>query len=329
MRKIKASVIIPNWNGRHLLEICLPSIQKQSIKNFEVIVVDNGSQDGSVDYIKKYFPKVKIITLDKNYGFAKAINMGIKQSCGKYLILLNNDTEVDKNYLEHLVKTGQTHPEVSFVAAKMLNFYNRNIIDSAGDAVDAVGHSYNIGLGEKDEERFNKEGEVFLVTAGGSLYKKEVFEKVGLFDEDYGTYMEDVDLGLRAQLAGFKGWYTPKAVLYHMRKATSVKATAKSEYWHFRNMTQNIIKDYPTALFWQDFNWLKILLVNINTVWYMIKKGLIWQAVCAEGYILINLPKLLRKRAKIQKSKTVSDDYIIKNIRPKKLTFFGIIKTGF
>lgn len=326
MKKILASVIIPNWNGKHLLKTCLASLEKQTFKDFETILVDDGSTDNSIMFVEQYFPGVKIIRLNKNYGFARAVNEGIKKAWGEYIILLNNDTEADKNYLAYLILAAQKHPEVGFVAAKMLNFYNRNIIDSTGDAVDIVGHSYNIGLGEKDGPVFNKEGQVFLVTAGGSLFKREVFEKVGLLDEDYGTYMEDVDLGLRGQLVGFKAWYEPKAVLYHMRKATSSKIIAKSEYWHFRNMTQNIIKDYPAALLRIDFNWLKILLVNLNTVWYMVKQGLIWQAFLAEGYILINLPRLLQKRSKIQKSKIVSDDYIIQNILRKKITFWGLKK---
>ena len=322
--KLLASVIIPNWNGVYLLRTCLTSLRKQTLKFFEVIVVDNGSVDGSVGYIKKFFPRVKVLELDKNYGFAKACNIGIKKASGRYVILVNNDTEADRKYLEYLVEAAEKHPEVGFVAAKMLNFYKRNIIDSTGDAIDIVGHSYNIGLDEKDGPKFNQEGFVFLATAGGSLFKREVFDKVGLFDEDYFTYMEDVDLCLRAELQGFKGWYEPKAVLYHIRKATSSKVLPLSEYWHFRNMTQNIIKDYPTALILKDFNWLKILLVNVNTVWYMIKRGLLWQAVCAEVYILVNLPKLLKKRFLIQKSKIVSDDYIIENIRPKKITFWKL-----
>lgn len=320
------SVVIPNWNGKHLLKICLPSLGKQTLRNSEIIVVDNGSQDGSGKYIKENYPKVFVIELDKNYGFAKAVNIGIRRSKGNYLIILNNDTEADKDYLKYLVQAAGQHPEVGFVTAKILNFYKRNILDSAGDAVDVVGHSYNIGLGEKDGEKFNKEGYSFLVTAGGSLFKREVFKKIGYFDEDYHTYMEDVDLCLRAQLQGFKGWYEPKAILYHIRKATSSRIIRLSEYWHFRNMTQNIIKDYPTALFLKNFNWLKILLVNLNTVLFFAKNGLLWEALRAEAYIFFHLPALLRKRYFIQKSKKVTDEYIIENIRDKKITFWKLIR---
>lgn len=316
---IKVSVIIPNWNGKYLLKKCLESLEHQTYKNFEIIVVDNGSSDGSVDYVKSKFPEVKIISLKKNYGFARAVNTGIKAAKKEYLVLVNNDTEADKNYIEYLVKAAQRLPDVGFIAPKMLNFHKRNIIDSAGDAVDVVGHSYNIGLGEEDGPKYNKDGYVFLATAAGSLFKKEMFDKVGYFDEDYFTYMEDVDLCLRAQIKGFKGWYEPRAVLYHIRKETSSKITAMSEYWHFRNMTQNIIKDYPMKLLLKDFNWLKIILVNFHTFWYLVKQGLIWRAFLAEGYILINLPKLLNKRSKIQKSKIVSDDYFISNVLPKRI----------
>ncbi len=289
--------------------------------------MDNGSSDGSLEYIKTQ-PQVKLIKLDKNYGFARAVNIGIKSSNSRYCFLLNNDTEVDKDCLKFLVEAADEHTETGFIAARILNFYQRDTIDSAGDAVDAVGHSYNLGMGEKDGPKFHEEREVFMVTAGGGLFRREVFDKVGYFDEDYFTYMEDVDLCLRAQLAGFKGWYTPRAVLYHIHKATSNRVKALTEYWQFRNMTQNIIKDFPAGLLKANLNWLKIILVNLNTIRYLATKGFFWEALRAEIYILINLPKLLRKRSQIQKKKKVSDRHFINNVRQKKITFFGLLKPG-
>lgn len=320
-----ASVIIPNWNGKHLLKTCLSSLEQQTLKNFEVVVVDNGSEDGSVEYIKKFFPKVKIIKLDKNYGFAKAVNIGIQNSHGKYIVLINNDTEVDRKCLDYLVKAAKKHSEVGFVAAKMLNFCQRNIIDSAGDWIDVAGHAQNIGLGEKDGPKFNKAGYVFLVTGGGGLFKREVFDRVGFLDEDYFAYFEDVDLCLRAQLMGFKGWYEPKAKIYHIHKATAQNIRPFVEYLQFRNMTQTIIKDLPSALLKKDFNWLRTLLVNINTIRFLTTQGLLWQALRAESWVLFHIPKLLWKRWQIQKDKKVSDDYIISNFREKKITFFGLL----
>ncbi|RJQ25094.1 glycosyltransferase family 2 protein [Candidatus Parcubacteria bacterium] len=325
----KVSVIIPNWNGKHLLEICLPSLLKQTFKDFEVIVVDNGSMDGSVEFVKKEYHRFKIIELDKNIGFAPAVNIGIKEAGGEYIVLINNDTKVDKDCLKFLAKAAEDHPEVGMVAAKMLSFYEPEKIDSAGDYIDAVGHANNIGLGEKDGQKYNKAGNVFLVTGGGGLFKKAVFEKVGFFDEDYFAYFEDVDLCLRAQMTGFKGWYQPQAIIYHIHKATSAKNKSFTEYLQYRNMTMTVIKDFPKELFLRDWNWLKIILVNLNTIRFLATQGYIAAALKAEWYILTHLFELLEKRKKIQQTVAVTEEYIIENIRPKKVSIFGILKKGF
>jgi len=322
-----ASVIIPNWNGKHLLKTCLSSLNKQTFKATEIIVVDNGSIDGSLDYIKKYFPKVKVVPLNKNYGFARAVNEGVKISKGKYIVLINNDTEVDKDCIRYLVEAVKVKNDVGFVAAKMLNFYQRNVIDSAGDWIDVVGHANNIGQGEK-EAIFDTPGYTFLVTGGGGLFKRKVFEKVGLLDEDYFAYFEDVDLCLRAQLQGFKGWFEPRAKIYHIHKATSNKVRSLTEYWQFRNMTMTVIKDFPWGLLKKDFNWLRALLVNLNTIRFLASQGQVLRALQAEGWILIHLPSLLYKRRKIQKTKEVSDEYILSNFKEKRITLFGLFPRG-
>lgn len=316
--KIQVSIIIPNWNGADLLEKCLPSIFFQTYKNFELIVVDNGSTDGSVEYIQKNYPTTQIIELQKNIGFSPAVNLGIKKAVGKYIVLINNDTELDKNCIHYLIKAVESQKS-GFVAAKMLQFYDHSKIDSAGDYIDIVGHADNIGRDQKDSQEFNQPHELFLATGGGSLFIKELFDQVGLFDDDYFAYMEDVDLCLRAQLQGFKGWYEPKAVIYHIHKATSSKNRAFLEYVQFRNMTQTIIKDFPTALLAQNFNWLKILLVNLNTVGFLATQGYLMSALKAEWYILTHLPTLLHKRQQIQSKKSVTDEYIISNFRDKEL----------
>lgn len=319
----KVSVIIPNWNGKHLLKTCLSSLKKQTFKSFEVIVVDNGSIDGSIEYIHKYFSQVIVVGLDKNYGFAKAVNEGIKISKSKYVVLLNNDTQVDKDCIHFLVEAAKNKKDIGFVAAKMLNFYKRDQIDSAGDWIDVVGHANNIGQGEKDGPKFNTPGYVFLVTGGGGLFKKQVFDKVGLLDEDYFAYFEDVDLCLRAQLQGFKGWFEPRAKIYHIHKATSNKVKPMVEYWQFRNMTQTIIKDFPTSLILKKWRWLKIILVHLNTILYQIKNGFFWPPILTEIWLIIHLPQLLYERRKIQNTKKVTDDYIESFFKEKKITFWG------
>lgn len=321
-----ASVIIPNLNGKHLLKTCLASLYKQTLKNFEIIVVDNGSTDDSVQYVKKYFPKIQIISLDKNHGFAKAVNEGIKKSKTKFIMLLNNDTEVDKNCLKFLVEAIEIHQDVGFVAAKMLNFYHRDIIDATGDFIDEVGHANNIGLGEKDGPKFNKPGYIFLATGGGGLFRRELFKKVGFFDENFFAYFEDVDLCLRAQFQGFKGWYEPKAVIYHIHKATSSKNLTFLEYWQFRNMTQTIIKDFPMSILLKKWRWLKIILVHLNTIFYQLKNGFWWSPFLADLWIIFHLPQLLRERRKIQSNRKVSDEYIESFLKNKKITFWKLLK---
>lgn len=324
---VKLSVIIPNWNGKYLLKICLPSLKKQTFREFEVVIIDNGSKDGSKEYIEKYFPEVKLIKLETNIGFAPAVNLGLKICVGEMMVLLNNDTEVDKDCLKNLVDASK-RKDIGFVAAKILNFKNRKLIDSAGDYIDAVGHADNYGRGQIDSEKFNRPGSLFLATAGGSLFKREVFEKIGFFDHEYFAYMEDVDFCLRAQLSGIKGWYEPRAVIYHIHKATSSKNPGFTEYLQFRNMTLTVLKNFPKELFLKDLNWLKVILVNINTIRYLAGLGFLKEALKAEWYILKTLPKTLRKRSEIQSNIKVSVDYILENIRPKKITLFGLIKNG-
>jgi GT2 family glycosyltransferase len=319
MKRPKVSVIIPNWNGVEYLQYCLPSLEQQSYRDFEVIIIDNGSIDQSVRYIEQDFPKYQIIKLSQNIGFSPAVNLGITQAKGEYIALINNDTKLETDCLKYLVNVLDSQAQIGMVAAKMLQFYRPEYIDSAGDYVDAVGHANNIGLNQKDGPEFEVPKEVFLVTGGGSLLRKRLFDEVGLFDEDYFAYFEDVDLGLRAQMRGYKGWFEPKARIYHMHKATSNRIRPFAEYLQFRNMTMTIIKDFPSVHLWRDFNWLKIILVNLNTIRFLSGQGLFKQAIQAEWYIISQLIPLIRKRHQIQSQMTVSPDYIASNIRPRQL----------
>jgi GT2 family glycosyltransferase len=325
----KVSVVIPNWNGEGLLKNCLPSLKKQTLKKFETIIIDNGSTDGSVKYIEKHFPEMRVIKLKQNIGFSPAVNIAVKQTQGEFIVLVNNDTKLDPNFLKYLVKAAQVHPEAGFVTGKMLQFFDPKRIDAAGDYIDAVGHGNNIGFGQPDGLEFNTPGYVFLVSGGGSLFREKVFEEVGLFDDDYFAYFEDADLCLRAQMQGFKGWYEPKAVIYHIHKATSNRNKALTEYLQYRNMTQTVIKNFPRQLLLKDLNWLKIMLVNINTIRYLQTQGYLNSALKAEWYILTHIFTLLKKRQKIQSQIKVSPNYIVENVRPKKVTLFGLLKSGF
>ncbi len=317
------SIVIPNWNGAHLLEHSLSAIQKQTYKTIETIVVDNGSTDGSKDYLKK-FSGVQVIALNKNYGFAPAVNKGILKAKGEFILLLNNDTKMDNRCVEYLVEVLKKKKDIGMVTAKMVNFYNPRLIDGVGDCIDSVGHATGIGIGQKDTGQFDVACEVPLVSGGGSLFRKEVFEKVGLLDEDYFAYFEDVDICLRAQYVGFKAWFEPKAIIAHVHKATSSKNLAFLEYLQFRNLTMTVIKDFPKELLLKDLNWLKIILVNVHTVYFLARQGYLPSALKAEVYVLTHLGELLEKRKIVQSSIRISEDNLLSLFRPKKIKLFGI-----
>lgn len=324
--KILASVIIPNWNGKNLLEDCLISLGRQTVKEFEIILVDNASTDGSLEYVENNFPQVRIIKLMKNFGFAKAINEGVKASDTEYVVFLNNDTRVGKYWLESLIKCADLHPEVISVNSKLLNFYDRKIIDGVGMMINEVGQAKSVGWQKEDKGQYDKESYIFGSTGGASLFRRKDFIKVGLFDENFFMYSEEVDFAFRAQFLGYKSILCPKAVVYHKHKATAKKLPSHIEYWQFRNMTQTIIKDFPTSILLKKWRWLKIILVHLNTMFYQLKNGFWWSPFLADLWIIFHLPQLLRERRRIQQKRKVSDEYIESFLKSKKITFWKLLK---
>ncbi len=324
--KTKVSVIIPNWNGKSLLEDSLSSLGKQTFKEFETIVVDNGSTDGSVEYMKSSFPNVIVVLLDRNYGFAKAINEGVKASNSEYVAFLNNDTKVDPHWLDELVKVADRYLEVISVNSKLLNFYDQKIIDGVGVSVNEVGQAKSIGWHEKDNGQYDSEMYIFGATGGAALFRRELFIKLGMFDENFFMYFEEVDFAFRAQFQGYKSMYCPTAVVFHKHKASSKKRPQYLEYWQFKNMTQTIIKDMPTTVLLRNWRWLKIIMVHLNTIFYQLKNGFIWPPIATDLWLLVHLPALLHKRVQIQSRRKVSDEYIESFLAPKKVTFWGFVK---
>lgn len=326
MKFPSVAVIIPNWNGKKLLQVCLRSLENQTYNNFEIVVVDNGSTDGSVEFLKSKYPQVKIIKFEKNLGFAKAVNEGIKTSKSKYILLLNNDTKIDKHCLKLLVNVLNKQKDICAVAPKVVSFYNPKIIDSAGDTMNVVGQAFHRGWKEKSF-KWNTPGEIFLCTAGACLYRRRAFSKIGLFDESFFIYSEDVDWCLRGQLVSCQFWYEPKAIVYHRHKATTGKRMPKFfEYLRFRNMNLTIIKDFPWQLFLKRWRFLTIPLVHFNTIMYMALHGLFKEALLADLWILSHLPQTLRKRWKIQKTRKVSINYLDNQMEPKKIRLYGLLK---
>ncbi len=327
MSKIKCSVIIPNYNGEELLKDCLNSLNNQSFEEFEIILVDNNSIDNSLGFVSENYPQVKVIKLPRNFGFAKAINEGVKHSTAEYVVFLNNDTEVEKNWLKNLIQCVSSHPEVMSVNSKLLNFYHRKKIDGVGILINEVGQARSIGW-QEESSNYQQEQYIFGATGGAALFKRLDFIKAGMFDGSYFMYFEEVDLAFRAQFLGYKSIFDPTAVVYHKHKATAKKSPQYIEYWQFRNMFQTIIKDYPISLLLKNFRWLKIILVYLNTIFYQFKNGFFWPPIMASWWLIFHLPQLLKQRKEIQKSKKVTDDYIESFFVKKEITFWGLHKSA-
>jgi GT2 family glycosyltransferase len=242
------AVVIPNWNGERFLNLCLGSLRNQSLGGFETIVVDNGSTDGSRAFVEEHFPEVNVVLLGENRGIAAAFNAGIEASRAEYVVLLNNDTEQDSGWLAALVNAAADHPEAGFFASKLVDFYDREVLDGAGDAMRLSGLPYRLGHGERDSGRFDKPGYVFGACAAAGLYRREMLDEVGLFDEDFVSYCEDGDLSFRAQLAGYRCFYVPGAVVYHMGSAsTGGKRSPTATRLGSRNSLSLLVKNLPLS----------------------------------------------------------------------------------
>ena len=312
-------IVIPNFNGLDHLAVCFESLAKQTCSDFKVLLVDNNSADDSVGFTNKHFPDVEVITLSSNTGFAKAVNTGIKRALGdkscKYIILLNNDTECDNRFIEEMINAVSKEGAGSG-ACKMLNFSQRTVIDDAGDFIKSKGSPYARGFGENDNGQYDKAEYIFGACAGASIYKSEVFEKAGYFDDDFFAYYEDVDFSFRLQLLGYKCFYNPKALCYHKRGATTASASGFQTYYCEKNLIALRIKNYPAKLYWLSVPFF--LAVRIKRYFNFLTKNspaVFFSAV--KGYIkgISEVPVSVRKRRKIMNNVEVSDEYIKKILR--------------
>ena len=239
------SVVIANYNGRGLLQECLDSLRRQTLRDFEVILVDNNSTDGSVAFVEEAYPDVTIIRNRANLGYGGANNAGIRASRGKYVVLLNNDTEVDPAWLAELVGPAEREAAVGMCASKILNYYDRDVLDNTGLLLYRDGIGRGRGRLEKDAGQFDVEEEVFFPSGCAGLYRREIFEQVGGFDEDFFLYVDDVDIGLRARLAGWKCVYAPGAIVYHKYSATTEAYSALKAFLVERNRIWVVMKCFP------------------------------------------------------------------------------------
>jgi len=241
------SVIILNYNGGEFIEECINSVLTQTCRDMEIIVVDNGSKDGSVKIIKEKFgDAVKLIENEDNRGFAQGNNIGIYSAKGTYIALLNNDAVADTNWLaELIIAARRSENNYGMWASKILFYDNRRIIDTAGHLMYPDGLNRGRGKGEVDTGQYDKKEEVFFPSGCAALYSKAMLDQVGLFDPDFFAYGDDTDIGLRARIAGWKCMYLPTAIVYHRSSATAGRYSPLKAYLVERNRVWILIKYFP------------------------------------------------------------------------------------
>jgi GT2 family glycosyltransferase len=245
-KKPAVSVVVPNLDGRDLLRDCLASLAAQTFRDFEVIVVDNGSADGSVEMVRNDFPWVAAVVENRaNLGFARASNQGIALARGAYVALLNNDTEAHPEWLAELVRAAEAAPDAGMFAAKTLAFDRRDVIDTAGHLMYPDGLNRGRGRLEVDRGQYDARPDVFFPSGAAALYLKRMLDEIGPFDERHFAYGDDTDIGLRGRLAGWKCRFVPRAIVYHKYSMTTGGYSPAKVFLVERNRIWIVWKYFP------------------------------------------------------------------------------------
>ena len=293
-----------NWNGAKYFPRCLNALKRQNFTDFEILVVDNGSTDGSADGLERSWPGIIVVRLKKNLGFAAANNYGVRLARGHWLALLNSDAFPAPDWLEKLLLAAERHPEFSSFASRQLQANAPALLDGAGDAIHISGLAWRRYAGFPAAQYGLETEEVFGPCAAAALYSRQAFLQVGGFDEDYFSYHEDVDLGFRMRLQGFRCLYVPDAVVYHVGSATLGAQSDFALYHWQRNYVWSFIQNMPSALLWEALP--AHLMANfIYQVNYTLRgKGRI--LLKAKMDALHGFSRALQKRREIQKNCKIS-----------------------
>ncbi len=326
----RVSVVNVTWNGRALLEKHLPSLKNLNYPNYEVIIVDNGSTDGSVEFVREHYPEFRIIQNERNLGTAEGSNVAIPGAEGKYIFWVSNDMEFDREILNHLVAKAESDAKIGIVTVKMRRIKNDELvpeIDSVGADLDIFGFPASRGINEPDTGQLDFSTDVFFSFGGAMFIRKDLLEIIDGYDPEYLTLADDIDLSWRAHLAGYRVVVEPKAFLYHRVSATLGKTHNRAEkrFISERNTLRTLLKNYSGFTLMGILPVYFFLLFMEMTFFLVMGKGKIAQS----GYRAVkwNLSRFLdtmRRRRKVQQFRKVSDWEIMRDMKkiPEKIRLF-------
>ena len=307
------SVIIVTWNGRQHLEACLGAALAQRAVRMEIILVDNASTDGTVDYVREFFPSVRIVLLPENRGSAAANNAGVREARGRLVALLNNDTVADRDWLRELAGGLDEGRGFALATSRIVYMHDPRVIDSAGDGFLRSGGAFKRLHGRSDSEA-TVSREVFGVCGAACLLPRAVFEELGGFDEDFFASHEDVDLSYRARLRGYRVMYVADALVRHHGSATLGKLSARAVYYGQRNLEWVYLKNSPSSILWRTLP--AHLLYNVAAAAYFIRVRRGAAFARAKLAALAGIPAMLKARAAVQRSRRASAGDIWRALEP-------------
>lgn len=325
------SIIVINYNGKNLLEKFLPSVINLDYPNYEVIVVDNASTDGSVEFLKNSYREFKIIQADENYGTAEGSNLGARCAQGEYIFFISNDMELDKNILNYIVQRTENDPKIGICTCKMRRITEEgeklDIVDSVGGDLDIFGFPISRGINEPDNGQYDCFIDVFFSFGGAMFIRNKVLEEVEGYDSDYFTLSDDIDLSWRVHLAGYRVAVEPKAFLYHRVSATLgiTHSRAQKRYLSERNTLRTLLKNYSKGSLILILP-LYFLILILEICFFMIvgKPSIAKEEINAVIWNIKHSKGTLRKRRKVQNLRKIKDNDIWKSMlkRSEKIRLF-------
>jgi hypothetical protein len=326
---LEISVIIVNWNGKHLLEDCLGALRRQTFRDFEAILVDNGSTDASAEYVLANYPDVRLLALEENRGFTGGNIAGLEIAGGNLIVLLNNDTEAHPGWLQAIHDATAIHPAAGSFASKMMYFDDRQRIENCGFEIDLAGTTVEVGRGQIDGPEWSTPRKVFGACGGAVAYRRSMLDRIGFLDPDFFMIYEDVDLSFRAQLSGHECVYLPQAIVYHRYRASIGRRPTLQVFYAQRNIDFVYLKNLPFGLIVRSAP--RRLIYETGAALHFVGLGKGAAFLRAKLDVLRQLPVILEKRRSIQRHRVLTNSQLSRIMRGRSLTskfkkfFFGLV----